>query len=85
MCNKQYIEETGRKLKYRFTDHLQDIRKNKDTAVATHFNQSHQTRQSYCQHNGKSIAFGDCSPACVAKLASLKQQIQELFCDKKFF
>ena len=46
ICNKQYIGETGRKLKYRFTEHLRDIRKNEDTAGATHFNQtttSHRT------------------------------------------
>ena len=37
-CGKQYVGETGRKLKYRFTEHLRDIKKNLDTTVAIHFN-----------------------------------------------
>ena len=44
-CNKKYIGETGRKLKYRFTEPLRDIRKKEDTAVATHFNQPNHTTQ----------------------------------------
>ena len=37
-CGKQYVGETGRKLKYRFTEHLRDLKKNLDTTVAIHFN-----------------------------------------------
>lgn len=37
-CGKQYVGETGRQLKTRFTEHLNDVSKKKDTAVADHFN-----------------------------------------------
>ena len=37
-CKKQYVGETGRKLKNRVTDHLGDIRRNENTAVGQHFN-----------------------------------------------
>ena len=32
-CNKQYVGKKRTKLKYRFTEHLRDIRKNEDTTV----------------------------------------------------
>ena len=37
-CNKQYIGETGRKLKTRFSEHLRNIVKNQNTVIDTHFN-----------------------------------------------
>jgi len=37
-CRKQYVGETGRKLKKRFTEHLRDVRIKADTVVAEHFN-----------------------------------------------
>ena len=37
-CNKQYVGETGRKLKDRLNNHRSDIRLKKQTAIAIHFN-----------------------------------------------
>ena len=37
-CNKQYIGETGRKLKTRISEHLRNIAKNQNTVIGTHFN-----------------------------------------------
>ena len=37
-CLKQYVGETGRKLKTRITEHMGYIRRNKDTAIGLHFN-----------------------------------------------
>ena len=37
-CKKQYIGETKRKFIVRFKEHLADIRHNRDTPVAKHYN-----------------------------------------------
>ena len=37
-CNKQYIGETGRKLKTRISEHLRNIAKKQNTVIGTHFN-----------------------------------------------
>ena len=37
-CNKQYVGETKRKFIIRFKEHLADIRHNRDTPVAKHYN-----------------------------------------------
>ena len=39
-CNKQYVGETKTTLRLRFNNHLSTIRRNTDTPVATHFNQT---------------------------------------------
>ena len=37
-CQKQYIGETKREFKVRYSEHTADIRHNRDTPVAQHFN-----------------------------------------------
>ena len=42
-ANMQYVGETGQKLKDRITQHRSDIRTNKETLVAKHFNSNNHT------------------------------------------
>ena len=42
-CHLQYIWETGRKLKFRITEHISSIRNNTGTAIGAHFNSSGHT------------------------------------------
>jgi len=37
-CNKQYVEETGRSLRDRVTDHVSCIKLQKQTPIGLHFN-----------------------------------------------
>ena len=37
-CEKQYVGESGRKLKERINNHRSDIKTNKHTSIAIHFN-----------------------------------------------
>ena len=49
-CKKQYIGETKRNFLTRFKEHLADIRHNRDTPVAKHFNlNSHKTAATQAQ------------------------------------
>ena len=44
-CSKLYVGETGRSLATRFSEHLADIRHNRDKTVAHHFNASNHSVQ----------------------------------------
>ena len=37
-CQKQYVGETGRKIKTRITEHLRNIRQHTNTIIGLHFN-----------------------------------------------
>ena len=47
-CNKQYVGETGRKLKDRLNNHRSDIRLKKQTAIAIHFNDILHSEKDLC-------------------------------------
>lgn len=73
-CNKMYIGETGRRLSDRFHDHMLDIRTNKDTPVAVHFN-----KRDACSVNDISITcLQSCKGGKVTRLAMESQLILEL-------
>ena len=40
-CHKQYVGETGRKLKTRITEHLHSIKNHKNTVIGIHFTSTH--------------------------------------------
>ena len=46
-CNLQYIGQTSRKLKERFTDHFSNIKTHKNTPIAIHFNQPSHTINNF--------------------------------------
>ena len=46
-CNLQYIGQTSRKLKERFTDHFSNIKTYKNTAISIHFNQPSHTINNF--------------------------------------
>ena len=49
-CNQQYIGQTKRQFKIRIGEHLADIKHNRDTPVATHFNKdSHKVKSLKCE------------------------------------
>ena len=71
-CNKQYIGETGRKLKIRISEHLQNITKDQNTVISTHFNTA-SNKSNHMQINAIELLFNSTEYHKVKELFLIKK------------